>query len=142
MSRSSTLCLDASVVVRLVGSPPDDVVKRRWVQWRTRQQAFVAPDLIFYEVANALYRQYRAHRYDEEGLRRAMRMATELPIELHREDYLHIRALELADEYGLQAAYDAHYMALAERLGVEFWTTDRKLVDAVSKRLAWVRLVE
>jgi predicted nucleic acid-binding protein len=32
-------------------------------------------------------------------------------------------------------------MALTERLGVEFWTADKRLVNAVRPAQAWVHLV-
>jgi predicted nucleic acid-binding protein len=37
------------------------------------------------------------------------------------------------------AAYDSFYLALAERLGCNLWTADRRLWQAVSA--GWVRLV-
>lgn len=54
---------------------------------------------------------------------------------------LHRRALDIAGRYRLPAAHDAHYLALAERLGAEFWTADRQLYQAVVGRLAWVNLL-
>jgi predicted nucleic acid-binding protein len=50
--------------------------------------------------------------------------------------------LALAERFSLPAAYDAHYLALADWLGGEFWTADRKLVRAVEDELPWVRVVE
>ncbi len=47
--------------------------------------------------------------------------------------------MELAHQYGLPAAYDAHYLALAEREGCEYWTTDERLWNAVKAQLPWVR---
>jgi predicted nucleic acid-binding protein len=141
MSRSSTLCLDASVLVRLVGTPPDAVVMRRWSQWVVSRQPFVAPDFVYYEVTNALYRLCVARRLSELEARLALQRVLDLPIELHRPAHLHLRALELAAQYSLPATYDAHYVALAEHLGVELWTMDRKLHAAVAERLPWVRLV-
>jgi hypothetical protein len=41
----------------------------------------------------------------------------------------------------LPAAYDAHYLALAERVGAEFWTTDRRLANKVREALPWVHLL-
>lgn len=46
----------------------------------------------------------------------------------------------MAERIGIGSAYDAHYLALAERLGVEFWTSDRKLVSVLAGRFTWVRL--
>ncbi len=36
-------------------------------------------------------------------------------------------------------SYDAHYLALAEHLGCEFWTADKRLHNAVHEKLPWVR---
>jgi predicted nucleic acid-binding protein len=36
------------------------------------------------------------------------------------------------------AAYDSFYLALAESLGCEFWSADKKLANAVGQ--PWVRL--
>jgi len=54
---------------------------------------------------------------------------------------LHRRALQLAEALSLPAAYDAHYLALAERVGAEFWTTDRRLANKVREALPWVHLL-
>jgi len=54
---------------------------------------------------------------------------------------LHRRALAMAVDFALPAACDAHYLALAERLGAYFWTADHCLVQAVSGRLPWVHLL-
>jgi predicted nucleic acid-binding protein len=97
--------------------------------------------LLFYEVTNALHRYHR-HGWMKEGtVRSALEAALALPVELHGDASLHERALEMATELGLAAAYDAHYLALAERLRAEFWTADGKLVRAVGARFDWVRLL-
>jgi predicted nucleic acid-binding protein len=41
---------------------------------------------------------------------------------------------------GRTAAYDSFYLALAERLGCELWTADRRLRNAVD--LPWLRGIE
>ena len=66
----------------------------------------------------------------------------DMPVRLHDEAPLHERALALADRFALPAAYDAHYLALAEHLEAEFWTTDRRLTVKVQSSLPWVHLVE
>lgn len=52
---------------------------------------------------------------------------------------LHHRAWERAYRFKQPAAYDAHYLALAEMLGCEFWTADRRLHNAVKDELPWVK---
>jgi len=37
----------------------------------------------------------------------------------------------MAERFMLPAAYDAHYLALDERLGATFVTTDQRLANAV-----------
>jgi predicted nucleic acid-binding protein len=64
--------------------------------------------------------------------------ALQLGITLHGDAALHRRALALAEHLELSAAYDAHYLALAERLGTEFWTADQRLGNAMSSILPWV----
>jgi len=52
----------------------------------------------------------------------------------------HHRALEIASRLKLPATYDAHYLALVERLGVELVTADRRLF-AAARRAFPVRLL-
>ena len=63
-----------------------------------------------------------------------------MPISLYTDDDLHDRAMDFAGRFRLPAAYDSHYLALADRLGVEFWTADQKLYNTVSAALPWVKL--
>lgn len=48
-------------------------------------------------------------------------------------------ALALANQFNLSATYDAHYLALAERKGCEYWTADERLWNVVKTQLPWVR---
>jgi len=52
---------------------------------------------------------------------------------------LHQRAWELARRYNRPQAYDSHYLALAEILGLELWTADERLYNAVHHDLLWVK---
>ena len=44
----------------------------------------------------------------------------------------------LATRFNRPAAYDAHYLALAEMMNCEFWTADRRLFNVVRDELPWV----
>jgi predicted nucleic acid-binding protein len=50
-------------------------------------------------------------------------------------------ALEFATRFNRPKAYDAQYLALADLLGCELWTADRRLVNAVGGKLPWVRWI-
>ncbi len=140
--RNSWLCVDANLVIRLVADPKDETVRQLWEQWDTESRQLAAPTLLYYEVANALYRYQKLGLMSASSVRLALDASLALPLELHGETDLHRRAVDLAGRFSLPAAYDAHYLALAAQLGGEFWTADAKLAAVVQAELSWVRLVE
>jgi predicted nucleic acid-binding protein len=95
-----------------------------------------------YEVANAL------HRYVAQGAILADEAAAELDVVLELgiiwfgDAEPHRQALRVPQEQRLPAVHDAHYLALAERLGAERWTSDWRLAQAVGAARPRVRLVE
>lgn len=139
---NSPVCVDANLVIRLVVDPDDEIVRSKWELWDGENRLVAAPKLLFYEVSNALYRYQRAGMMSGEAVRLALRAALSLPLRLHGEPELHTRALDLAERFSLAAAYDAHYLALADWLGVEFWTADQRLARAVQDTLPWVHAVD
>lgn len=98
--------------------------------------------LLRYEVTNAFYRYYKAGTLDMAEAREALNIAFALPIRFYSDGELHESARMMAGRFALPAAYDAHYLALAERHGATFFTTDRRLVNAVQSALPWVQLAE
>lgn len=139
---NSWICVDANLVLRLVADPTDKRIMRLWEQWASERTQLAAPTLLYYEVANALYRYQNLGYLSASSVQRSFRAALALPVELHGEPDLHWRALVLADKFSLPAAYDTHYLALAELLGGEFWTADGRLARTVQSSLPWVHLVE
>lgn len=61
------------------------------------------------------------------------------PILLFTDDNLMRRAYELATQLNRPTAYDAKYLAVAERFQCELWTADERLFNAVSSTLPWVK---
>lgn len=138
---SSWICVDASLVVRLIVDIDDQIVRERWQEWTSENRQIAAPSLLHYEVTNALY-QYHRHGYlGEESLRLAQEAALALPIQLHGDEALHRAALRLARRLSLSATYDAHYLALKGRLNAEMWTSDRRLVNAVKDEISNVHFI-
>jgi len=138
---SSTVCVDASFVVRLFMGPDDSRAWERWDAWMAGGVAICAPDILGYELANAFYRYHRAGFVSLPSVEVALDAAFSLPVRLEGGLLLHLRALRLAAEFGLKAAYDAHYLALAQHYQAELWTADSRLVGQVAARCPWVRLL-
>ena len=139
---NSPICVDASFVMRLIGSDrPDTPAMQLWETWQEEARTLVAPTLLFYEITNALHR-YTAHgELLPEEAKDLLHLAFRLGIILYGDEHLHTAALELASRLSLPATYDAHYLAVAQRLRAEFWAADRRLANAVRHRLPWVHLL-
>jgi predicted nucleic acid-binding protein len=126
----SWVCPDASVVVRLLTSGSEETpAARSWVDWSEQGHVLAAPALIFYEVANALRRYVASGHLLPEEAEVALDAALCLGIRLHAEPDLHREALRLAARLALPAAYDAHYLAVADKLAAPLYTFDRRLAE-------------
>jgi predicted nucleic acid-binding protein len=139
MSNSSAACVDASLVVRLLVGPEQQKLRLLWERWTQENRDLVAPALIHYEIVNALYQYERHGRLSSEIVTEAFKASTKLPIRLYSDTDLNLKALLLARRFALPACYDAHYLALAEHLGVELWTCDDRLVKKVGTDFPSIR---
>lgn len=139
---STTICVDASVVVRLLVPKPPSNVNQYWKHWLETRARLVAPNLLHYEVVNALHRSRMAGNATDAMVHELLELALKLPVTYFDDDWFHVDAMRLAKEYGLKAAYDAHYVALAQHLGAELWTADKRLYNSVHPHLDFVHLVE
>jgi predicted nucleic acid-binding protein len=138
-SSATAGCVDASLVVRILGADP--AVVPVWERLVQSDGDLIAPSLLHYEVADVLHKQQRAGMITAETAHDGLRRVMNLPIELHGDARLHTRALEIAHEYHLPATYDAHYVALAERFRVPLWTYNRRLAAELRDVLPEVHLV-
>ncbi len=139
----SPMCLDSNLVMALlIENPQSARMRTAWTSWREEGHQIIAPTLVYYEISNALYKYVKAAHLQPEEAHDLLKQAFLLEIALYGDAALHLRALELGGNLQLPAAYDAHYLALAERRGAEFWTADWRLFEAVSGLLPFVRLLE
>lgn len=106
--------------------------------WADQQVAPLAPYLLPVEVANALYRRATAGDIGFEEALRLVDSLAEARVRLVEPSGLHRRAMELARTVHQSAAYDCHYLALAETVDCEMWTADDRFqhaASAVSRRV-------
>lgn len=137
------ICLDASFIIRyLTNIDTQSVYEQYWQQWKTNQYILVAPTLILYEITNAFHRLIVAGEITSSEAEFLLERALNLGLMLYGDAQLHQEALKVAQQYNLPATYDAHYLALAQRLRIEFWTADQRLYNAVCNSLDWVHLLK
>ena len=94
-----------------------------------------APSLLAYEVSNAAWQAERRGRISSSQVDEILQAASALGIELLPLDWG--ESLPLARRFG-RSAYDAAYLALAEKLGEQLITGDERLYNAVKGKLDWV----
>jgi predicted nucleic acid-binding protein len=76
-----------------------------------------------------------------EEAREAVRGALMLGVRLLHPSNISLKAFDLAARFDRPAAYDTHYLALAEMMEGEFWTADERLYNAVRDdfpRIHWL----
>ncbi len=133
-SRSTSwIVIDASVVVRsLVTSGDTPRVLELLDGWNKASRQLVAPQLLIPEVVSALRQIVRARHITPAEADSAVENLLALRIEYVPPDVaLCQSALRWAARLDQVRAYDALYVALAEREGAELWSADERLVRAL-----------
>lgn len=138
----TTVCVDASLAAKWILPEPDrDLAQILYARWRASGYDIVAPPLLFAEITNMLRRHVVRDilTYDEalkaEEVFRGLGILSIMPTELYR------KALILAEQFNLPAAYDTQYLAAAQILGCECWTADERLHRNVAADLPWLHLL-
>jgi len=124
--------LDASVVLKWAFR--DEAGAAQALEWRERHRAGIelaaVPELLFYEAANAIVWSGRLTAEQAEAAWDGL-LAVDLHVYSLRSHGM-LRAMELA-RLAKAAVYDTCYVALAEELGCDFVTADRKLAKKLEK---------
>jgi predicted nucleic acid-binding protein len=142
---NQTVVVDASVAIKWVVEEEFSEQAEAFLD-DAAASAIVGPPALITEVANALYQRTRrrdprtrltAHEA-EAALDRFLALGTQVV----SSDALYQQSFAFAHQHGLADIYDTLYVVLAERLGTELWTDDRKLLDAVRHIAPWVRWIK
>ena len=138
---SNVVVIDASIAIKWSLNETDSCTALDLLaNWTDRGIEVLAPALLAYEVTNALYRHIRKGDLPFDDARRGL---TEVIFKVVEFDFsensdFNIRAMELGQQFGLPAAYDSHYLALAESKECELWTADTRLWNSIRGKLTWV----
>ncbi len=135
--------VDASVIVEVLA--PDVAAGSHATVLMARLAAagdeVVAPALLWLETSNALLTGIRRGRWDGAAADAAAAQFDRVPVRPADAAADRTRAFELARRYDNWPVYEMLYVALAERLGTEFYTADEKLRARLA-HLPWVRGIE
>lgn len=136
--------VDANIAVNTVNNL-SDALEHFWERVNNEQITPCVPRLWICETTSAIRFLVSRKQLTTDEAEIALRTIHALRMEIINEDEeLSLRALEWATKLGQSRAYDAFYLALAEKLVVEFWTADERLFNRCQKdlKLNWVRWVE
>jgi len=109
--------LDASAIMAVILNEPN----RNTVITLTKNATLLSPEVISFEIGNALINLFKKQKITEEELLSAYRNYTEIPIESIKVDIE--KALKIACKYKIYA-YDAYYLEIANRLKLPLITFD------------------
>ncbi|OQY17045.1 MAG: hypothetical protein B6I35_15090 [Anaerolineaceae bacterium 4572_32.2] len=128
----SQVCVDANVVVALVTAERySRAAFALWQELTRKDRQPVAPLLLRYEVTSTLHHKIVRGAMSSEDTGQALREVLAFDIHYLDPPGLSERAFELAARFQRPAAYDTHYLALADHLNCPFWTADERLYNAI-----------
>lgn len=134
-----TVCVDAGLIASaILDEPLSEEARRLLASWIDNEVELLAPDLWAYEVVATTHKAILRGNLPPGRRIHVLRAFFNQDVSLVRPPGIHERAADLAALLGLPATYDAHYLALAESEGIEFWTADQRLYNAVHDSLPWV----
>jgi predicted nucleic acid-binding protein len=137
-----TIVIDASAALKWRLRDEEAVAEADRLQddFLDGQLRLITPTLFDYEIANALKVAISKGRITEPDALVAIIDFIQYDIERHDFLILEQDAFQLALRYQ-RSVYDAAYLALAQAKGVDFYTGDKRLFNAVSNALTWVKWI-
>lgn len=139
---SGKVVIDASLALKWVLTEPfSDEALALLEEWRMQEVRLCAPELLIYEAASALYKRTTRGELPLDQAQKALDELIDTGPRLVTGAPLSSRAMEIAQDFKRPTAYDAQYLALAERENCACWTADERLWNAVRHRIRWVRWI-
>jgi predicted nucleic acid-binding protein len=121
-----TKVVDASALAAVLFGEPE----AQFVAEKLGENSLVVPTLFRYEVANICWKKLRKHPEQREALLEAHSLLDQMGIE--EADVSVSEVLLLADQENL-TVYDASYLWLSQKLGIDLVTLDGDLRTASAK---------
>ena len=147
---NSSICLDSSVLIKLlVNEEGSDKAASLMEMVVNNRMTVVLPGFTWAEVGTVLRKKVARKLISSEQAENAWESFNSLGIITFINDMSVMRAAwRIADEEALSTLYDAAYLAVSEILSrqngeeCEFWTADKRLVNSISSKKKFVKLLE
>ena len=137
---SSQVCIDTNLALKLVLVERDSAKAHHlWNVWIDADTEIVAPSLLAFEGTSVIRNRMHRGLVPAEEAELMFKAFHLLGVRFLYPAGLHQKAWELAKRFNRPQAYDSHYLALAEILGLELWTADERLYNSVKDELPWVK---
>jgi predicted nucleic acid-binding protein len=117
---SGEIVVDASIFLSVILNEPE---KQRIIAL-THNHTLVAPDILPYEIGNALSAMMKRKRLDKEQALQSFIIFETIPLRLVKVD-IH-QAIALSHRFSIYA-YDAYYLETALRLQLPIMTLDKQM---------------
>ena len=108
--------------------------------WLAGAVTFRCPDLLPSEIGSTFLRAVRRDRITEAEATVSIRNLLAVDCDLQPSSPVVPRTFEIARQHN-QRIYDCFYVALAEREGIDFWTSDQRLYNALHAHFPFVRFI-
>ncbi len=139
---SFSVCVDASVALDwLLPSQKNETIDRLWQYWKDSGVRLLTPPLFHAEVTSAIRQHVFFKRLLPEEGELVFHEYLSMSLNTINNTSITRIAWELARSYNLPRTYDMQYLAVAELMDCELWTSDRRLINALlgrTKRIRWV----
>lgn len=131
----SVFVVDASVVIKWFVPEIHSEAARRWLDV---SHDYIAPDLLFPEVGNVVWKKVRRKELEETEGRQLVMDLAQVAVETVATRSLLQDGLALALTAGI-TVYDAMYLTLAVRLETEVITGDERFADKIAEHPVLVK---
>src|SRR5215510_9671729 len=116
------IVVDASAIMAIIVKEPE----RDLVIELTKNAVIFSPEIITFEIVNALSKMMKKNVIEKERMLNAFEYFTKIPMQKLEIDYK--KALEIAWDYKIYA-YDACYLEVAKRLKLHLLTFDGNMIN-------------
>ncbi len=132
----TSLVIDSSIAVKWFLPEPYSSQARQILEgYETGAFSFLAPDLLYAEFGNIVWKKHLFHGLDADDAHRVIEEFRNLPFRLISAATLLEPAYQLAVTYK-RSVYDSLYLALSVRENCQLITADERLVNAVNSSLS------